>query len=232
MKNKMDTGGMPEKILNLSSYQLSLVSNLHQDKTISSKISKSAAGVITEYFNKYYDSLAKRNKYMHKHVYEFDRGGDKDSRLFKANIKTSSNVATIKYSFIQSKKPNRNGYVFRNKASVMENGKTVRIRPKNAKVLSFNINGEQIFTSKTVVIRYPGGKNVAGSFSKKLEEFMTTSKAKIVLKSSGFFKTIDQGISEESKSISRKIPKIIMTMDSTAKNSANKIAERLPRGVK
>lgn len=232
MKKRMDTGGMPEKIINLSNYQLHLVTNLHSDKIITSKVSRSAAGIITEYFNNYYDSLARRNKYLHKHVYEFGQGGDKDNRLFKANISATGNAALIKYSFLTSKKPNKNGQVFRNKAMIMEQGKPVIISPKKSSVLAFEINGQKVFTSRTIKIRYPGGKRVAGSFTKKLNEFMKSDKAKIVLQSSGFFKTIDNGIKLESKINEKRIPKVIINMQPKARASANNIVNKLPRSVK
>ena len=231
-KGKMDTGGLPEKVLNLMDYQLSLATDLHHDQIISARISKSAAGLISEYFNLYYDSLARTKKYLYQHVYEFDLAGEKSSRLFKQQIKTSGNTSIIKYDFTDAQKPNKNGYVFKNKAYVMENGQRVVIKPKNAKVLAFEANGEMIYTKNPITIRYPGGRAAAGSFNSELSKFMNSAKANRVLVSSGFIKKIEQQIFAESEITEKKLPAKIVNMKPRAKTSATRIANKLPRSEK
>mgnify|MGYP001058045488 CR=1 FL=1 len=54
----------------------------------------------------------------------------------------------------------------------MEEGIPVRIKPTKAKVLSFDSNGEQVFTSKEVYVQNPGGDQVQGSLEATLDSFM------------------------------------------------------------
>ena len=120
---KMDTGKMPEKILDLGRYHLSLVDTLHNYPSVSEKIWNAAGKTLVKYFEEYYANLTRTNRYLYQHVYEFDKAGDNKYKLFKANISSAAGVAKIKYNFIDSKIPNKNGYIFKNKASVIKNSK-------------------------------------------------------------------------------------------------------------
>jgi hypothetical protein len=226
-KNKLDTGGMPEKIINAATFQLKMVDTLHNDIAVASKLSSAATNLITEYFEKYYDNLAKRNRYLHKHVYEFGHAGQKEYRLFKPQITAKGNASTVSYKLIDAKLPNKNGYIFTKKAQVMESGTPVTVRPKRSSMLVFDVGDTTIFTRKPVYIKNPGGRGVAGSFNKKLEEFML-SNSEQVLNSSKFFTILQKAMLDQNKSGMMKINKTKQPIDSFGKESARIIVMRLP----
>ena len=219
---KIDTGKMPEKILDLGRYHLSLVDTLHNYPSVSEKIGNAAGKTLVKYFEEYYANLTRTNRYLYQHVYEFDKAGDNKYKLFKANISSAAGVAKIKYNFIDSKIPNKNGYIFKNKASVMESGQEVIIKPKNSQVLVFDINGDTVFSKSEITVKNPGG-NVAGNFEEQFNKYMK-SNAKQVLISSGFIKKINLLIKGESEIVGKKITMIPGAGVKYAKQSATKIA--------
>jgi hypothetical protein len=67
----------------------------------------------------------------------------------------------------------------------MEEGSPVVIRPKNASVLSFNDDGEQVFTKKPIIVENPGGTGVQGGFEKTIKSFFDSYFTQSFLQSSG-----------------------------------------------
>jgi hypothetical protein len=53
----------------------------------------------------------------------------------------------------------------------MENKIAIEIEPRSANVLAFDIDGDTVFTVKSVYIANPGGDAVAGSFGRVVDEF-------------------------------------------------------------
>ena len=72
----------------------------------------------------------------------------------------------------------------------MEEGIAVTIKPRKAKVLAFEDNGEQIFTSKPVVVRNPGG-NTKGQFENVFNSFFNVYFTQAFMKSSGIQEYIE-----------------------------------------
>lgn len=149
------------------------------------------------------DSYSRRNpKAMH-HIYEWGQVGNKNARLFvieRASVINGNLI--INSNFLPSRVPvpinpemlrmGRTGKVvtakniFRDKASVMENGKMVSYRAK--KVLAFMGNDGMAFIAPgtQVNIANPGGRGVKNSFGKFMLDWYTTKGAQII-DASGFY---------------------------------------------
>lgn len=191
---------MPEKMMALAKFHGSLLTNISEDGIVGGRIKESGARIVARYFEAYLDAVARIDPYRYHHIYEFGMTGNKSGRLFRSTIKNGS----ISYSFTDSKVPNENGQVFVKKAFVMESGQPLQITPKNSEFLAFEIDGEQIFARSTYV-QNPGGPYVAGSFKAIFEEYFKSRMPNNALRDSGFYDTIEQGISEETLKVSSRI---------------------------
>ena len=191
---------MPEKMMALAKFHGSLLTNISEDGIVGGRIKESGARIVARYFEAYLDAVARIDPYRYHHIYEFGMTGNKSGRLFRSTIKNGS----ISYSFTDSKVPNENGQIFVKKAFVMESGQPLQITPKNSEFLAFEIDGEQIFARSTYV-QNPGGPYVAGSFRAIFEEYFKSRLPNNALRDSGFYDTIEQGISEETLKVSSRI---------------------------
>lgn len=217
------TGDIGSKMAASAKFQLELLNRIHgEDKK---RIQVAGLKYIMNYFEGYVDNVARRRPDSLHHVYEPGKVGDKGSRLFEANITTSAKPV-LTYRFKESRVPGKSGYVFRNKAFIMEEGLPVTIVPKNAKRLVFEVDGN-IVSSEKVVVSNPGGDYVQGSFVKIFNEFMSTM-ANIALQDMQFFSRIEKGIENESRIALRRISKgEITNMAALAASSSNKIVRSL-----
>lgn len=189
------TGFMPEKILATARYHQSLVMKLHDNKN-GKRISMAGASLLDDYFGVWLDNKARANPESLHHVYEWGKTGNKNARLFDCKI-TYSGSPIINFYLTDSKEPNDGGYIFSDKAFVMEEGNSVTVEPQNSNVLAFEVEDEVVFTPNEVHIENPGGPDVAGSFQKHFYEFMS-SEAQNALTFLGFDKAIANGIKTES----------------------------------
>lgn len=143
---------------------------------------------IEDTLNKYIDSRARMNPETLHHVYEWNRVGSPDARLFEFKIKASKRIITINGKFLKSKSiPPGGNQPFSNKAYVMENQISVTVSPTNSTVLVFEDNDETVFTPNSVFIEYPGGPEVGQSFTKIFNEFFNVFLTGSLLYSSGIF---------------------------------------------
>ena len=169
--SRVNTGGFPEKVISIAKYDIDLITSLHMKPSNKMTIERGAANIVATYFEYYLDTKARSNPEKFHHVYEFDKTGDADRRLFKKNLSSTAEGAIISFSFKPAKRPNREGYLFSNKASIMESGETVIVKPKSSKYLMYRVDETGIFvkTSKPSVIRYPGGQYVKGAFKNEFQ---------------------------------------------------------------
>ena len=85
---------------------------------------KTAFKLVQE-FGEYVDMRARSSPNLLHHVYEWNLVGHRDARLFELQIIPTSAGARITYSFLKSTTLNDNGYLFADKAQVMESGHIV-----------------------------------------------------------------------------------------------------------
>ena len=140
---------------------------------------------ITELVKEYIDSSARVNPSRLHHVYEWYQTGSPESRLFNINYTVSNLGLSFKSTFSQSVTiKNGSRTPFYDKARIMEDGIPVTIAPVKAKVLSFEVDGEQVFTKGPVVVDSPGG-NSQGGFESVMDQFFTQYFTQAFLRKSG-----------------------------------------------
>lgn len=119
------------------------------------------------------DSNARINPDALHHVYEWYQVGSPDARLFDIEYTVSNLGLSLKSTLSQSTSIQAGSTTpFYDKARIMEEGIPVRIVPRKAKALSFEVDGEQVFTKGEVYIDNPGGTQVQGSLERTLDMFM------------------------------------------------------------
>ena len=224
-KKAFNTGKFSEKVMAIASYDGTIISDLYLNPTNKEKINRGSAFVIKNYFNEYMDLKARQNTQAYHHVYEFNKTGERNSRLFKATVSSTVDGAVLSFNFTQAKNPNKQGHPFPNKAEVMENGETIIITPKRGKYLKYSLEDGRFVTSTKSIVRNPGGDDVKGSFETAFRDFTKTQGLQ-VLQKFGFFKRIERGIIEKRRLV---IPRInsgaVTNMIATAKKDADIIAQ-------
>jgi hypothetical protein len=142
---------------------------------------------IIESLKDFIDTNARVDPQTLHHVYEWYQTGSPQARLFDIDyIVRGKEGLSFNYTFSQSKSFSANSTIpFYDKAEIMEKGTPVVIRPKNASVLSFNDDGDQVFTKKPIVVSNPGGSAVEGGFEKTIKNFFDSYFTQSFLMSSG-----------------------------------------------
>lgn len=152
---------------NLINYSLGFLEGVKAGKP---EFLKSFGLTIIEGLKNYIDSNARVNPMLLHHVYEWDRLGSPGARLFDISYRVTDLGLTVNSTFSQSSSIKQGSNVpFYNKAKIMEDGTPITITPKN-KVLSFTVDGEDIFTTKPVIVNNPGGQT-AGEYEKVFDSF-------------------------------------------------------------
>lgn len=168
IKVTFDDRELVKDIANLVQYTNGFVEGAKRGKT---KFLENLARMIKESAENYIDTNARVDRERLHHVYEWYMTGSPDARLFNITYRLSTNAINFSYEFSQSRSiRNGSNVPFYDKASVMEKGTPITIKPKKSSVLAFEEDGETVFTSKAVVVNNPGG-NVAGQFEKVLDSF-------------------------------------------------------------
>lgn len=217
------TGDIGSKMAASAKFHMELVNRIHnEDKK---RIQIAGLKYLMNYFEAYVDNVARMRPESLHHVYEPQSVGNANSRLFEGKI-IESGKPVLTYRFKESRVPGKSGYVFRNKAFIMEEGLPVTITPKNSKRLVFEVDGRTV-SSEKVVVSNPGGDYVQGSFVKIFNQFMSTM-ASVALQDMDFFSRIERGIENESRIALRRISKgEITNMATLAASASNKIVRSL-----
>jgi len=148
-----------------------------------------------ELLKEYIDSNARVNPEALHHVYEWYQTGVSNSRLFDINYTVSNLGLSFISEFKQSSTIAAGARTpFYNKAKIMESGIPVRIKPKYAEALAFEVDGEQVFTRNEVKVDNPGGSQVAGSFERVFDSFFTQYFTQAFLRSSGLLEHLENPI--------------------------------------
>jgi hypothetical protein len=220
----LDTGKMAEKITATAKYHTETLTQLHNNPQNKSQIIKNGLNIVGQYFGFYMDNLARRDSASFHHIYENDRIGNPDARLFYYTITAGSGSPGIRYTLRDATVPENSGQVFRKRAFVMESGNPVTIRPKSGKYLAFDVDGEKVFTKKSYVPN-PGGTAVSGSFVRAFNAYMNVQ-ASVMLEDVGFYDKINQETFKESEVALSRISSGNLNSSGMAKESANRIARR------
>jgi hypothetical protein len=175
-------------------YQASVVSKVTTNKQFQSKFQTILFNQIEKDFGNYIDSQARMNPKTLHHVYEWKKTGVPSARLFDLKV---ASPAGLSFKIVSNFKPSKSlvptnfgksRHVFTNKASVMEAGTPVVIRPKNAERLVFEINGfvVRMPKGKSVTVKRPGGGKATGRFKIAYAQFFTGNLVNLSIKNSRF----------------------------------------------
>ena len=143
-------------------------------------------GDLSEYLKNFIDSNARVSPEMLHHIYEWHQVGQPGARLFDIDYVVSGNGISFSGRLSQSKSIKSGSTTpFYNKATIMENGIPVTIKPKNRQVLRFEQDGETYFVPTGVVVDNPGGDMVRDGFKTIFNSFFTNQITQSFLTSSG-----------------------------------------------
>lgn len=182
MRVSLTTNNLEKQIMNIAEYSLGFLEGAQKGKRIF--LDNMGKGVIYT-LGRYIDVEARANSAALHHVYEWYQTGSPSARLFDISYTVSNVGLSVNSTFKQSRTVSEDGTVpFYNKATIMENGIPVLIKPKRT-ALRFRAGGEEIFTRKPVNVRNPGGEEVEGSFERTFDEFMRNYFTQGFLRASG-----------------------------------------------
>lgn len=139
-----------------------------------------------EIAKQFIDQQARVDPQMYHHIYEWYMEGNINGRLFDIDYYVKDGGLTFFGTLTQSKTiKNGSTTPFYNKASIMERGVSVTIKPTTAKALRFNVGNEEVFVSGPVVVDNPGGTRVVGSFERIFDIFFKEHFSQSVLDMTG-----------------------------------------------
>lgn len=182
MRVSLTTNDFEKQIINIANYSVGFLEGVQKGKRIF--LDNMGKGVIYT-LGRYIDVEARANSAALHHVYEWYQTGSPSARLFDISYTVSNVGLSVNSTFKQSRTVSEDGTVpFYNKATIMENGIPVLIKPKRT-ALRFRAGGEEVFTRKPVNVRNPGGEEVQGSFERTFDEFMRNYFTQGFLRASG-----------------------------------------------
>lgn len=182
MKTTFNTRQFKKDMNNIVDYSMGFLEGIQSGKkAMLDLLGRETIQLLKEYV----DSNARVNPEALQHVYEWYQSGMADGRLFDVEYTVSNLGLSVKSTFRQSttiKDGSRTP--FYDKARIMENGIPVVIKPKFVEVLSFDVNGEQIFTRTPVKVKNPGG-DVQGNYEQVFDSFFSRYFTQAFLRTSG-----------------------------------------------
>ena len=175
-------------------YQASVISKLTTNRQFQNTFTETMFNQIDKDFGQYIDALARTKPKSLHHVYEWKKIGNPSARLFKLNKISEQGLSfRVNYEFKTSRSmvptsKNRRRHMFPNKASVMELGAPLTIRPKNSQRLVFEYGGETVFMprGKAVTVKKPGGAAARNQFSLAHSRFFRGQLVNSSIRNSGF----------------------------------------------
>ena len=171
---------------NIVNYTVGFTDGIQKGKPV---FLSALGATVLEGVKEFIDANARVNPAMLHHVYEWYGTGSPEARLFDITYSVAGPRIIFQNSFRQSqsvkvgsKEP------FENKASIMENGQSLTIKPRESTVLRFEDNGEQVFTKSPVYVENPGGLEAVNGFERTFDLFFNKYFSQAFLKSSGLLK--------------------------------------------
>jgi hypothetical protein len=188
------------KAINNTMAYIQGVADAPNDPTLNHEIGSAFASIAKRSLSSFIDQEARLSPASMHHVYEWGQLGKPTGRLWKIESTYKPGVIAINSDFRQSRTfvpltPGTNRrHKFTFKAEVMEKGKPVTIKAKNAEALFFySKGGDPIFIpkSRSVVIKSPGGKFVKGAYAKTLRRFQGSARFLADIQQSGILKRLE-----------------------------------------
>lgn len=175
---------LTSKLNNIAKYSIGF---LEGAKAGQGKLMDNLGETVLESLKNFIDSNARVSPETLHHVYEWYETGSPQARLFDLEYRVNQDsVISFSYTFSQSRSYSKGSTTpFYSKATIMENGSPVTIKPIANGVLSFNDNGEQVFTKKPIVVENPGGEAAENGFENTLSDFFNNYFSQSFLVSSG-----------------------------------------------
>ena len=177
-------------------YQASVLGKLTANKAFQNLFKKTIFNQIDKDFGEFIDASARVKPASLHHVYEWNKIGQETSRLFKLNRMDSDGLSfRVTYDFKLSKsavpsknKKQKKKYIFANKASIMEAGMPIIIRPRSAERLVFELDGVTVFMPKgsSVTVKSPGGRASSNQFRLNYGRYFGGQLVNNSIKASGF----------------------------------------------
>ncbi len=187
-------------------YEASVIAKLTANAEFKNLFKTTIFNQIEKDFGQYVDSQARTKPKSLHHVYEWNKTGNPAFRLFDLYLIDSGGLSfsvgrnfKLSKSAVPSKnKKQKKKYVFSNKASIMEEGMPVVIRPRSAERLVFELDGATVFMPKgsSVTVKRPGGKAATNQFSLSYGRFFGGQLVNSSIRSSGFQRIFSSKISK------------------------------------
>jgi hypothetical protein len=178
----MDSKQFQKELNNIMKYSTGFIEGIQKGK---SAFYLGLAPKIAEMASQFVDVNSRMSPELLHHIYEWEKVGSPEARLFDIDYKISGVGITFTSSLKQSSSiKNGSNVPFYNKAKIMEEGMGVTIRPKRANALRFEIDGQEVYTSREVRVDNPGGQT-QGQFEKVLSNFFGVYFRQSFLNSSG-----------------------------------------------
>ena len=196
MKATFDAKAFQKQLDNVVQYSIGFLDGANKGKKVLlDNIAKETIPTLQNYI----DIEARSNPQALHHVYEWYQTGSPNARLFNITYTISNLGLSFKSNFTQSQSLSDGASSpFSSKAKVMEDGRTVIIKPRNGQVLAFEDGGEMIYTKKNVVVSNPGGDEVEGAYERVFDEFFRVYFTQAFLRSSGIMKHLSNPIAYKS----------------------------------
>ena len=148
-----------------------------------------------EVLKQFIDSNARTDPRLLSHMYEWYMSGSPEGRLYDFHHIVDPMGLTITSSFSQSRVvQSGSNEPFYNKAKIMELGQAVVIKPKNSQVLSFVIDGNEVFSKTPIVVRNPGGAEAKGGFEKTIKMFFDNYFKQSFMRTTGIAAYLEQPV--------------------------------------
>jgi hypothetical protein len=177
-------------------YEANVAAKLSSNKAFQKLFKTTIFNQIEKDFGMFIDSQARVKPRSLHHVYEWNKTGQATSRLFQLNrldapglsFKIDYNFKLSKTSVPSKNRKQKSRYVFANKASVMEKGLPIIIRPKSSERLVFEIDGQAVFMPKgqSVTVKSPGGRASTNQFNLTYSRYFSGPLVSNSIKASGF----------------------------------------------
>jgi hypothetical protein len=178
----IDSKQFQKEIDNIMKYSTGFIEGVHKGK---SALYVALAPKIAEMASQFIDVNARMSPELLHHIYEWQKVGSPEARLFDIDYKITGIGITFTSSLKQSQSiKNGSNVPFYDKARIMEEGVAVTIRPKKANALRFEVDGQEVYTSREVTVDNPGGQT-KGQFENVLNNFFGVYFRQSFLNSSG-----------------------------------------------